>query len=135
MICFLMLNLGNPSFSTSPVSGSVSGPRLRNHETALSLEDAATMSGRPSPSKSADTAQRAPMAWLVTMVRRVSVRRSERYSLVGVGGRGVTVELAIVGIIAVVLIVDSIVIVNLLSRLMPPMDGARGLRRPIIYIF
>ena len=70
-----MLNFGNPPFNTNPVSGSYCGPSLRNHETALSLDEAATMSGRPSLSKSAETAQRAPMAWLVTIVRRVEVRR------------------------------------------------------------
>eukprot|EP00957_Ditylum_brightwellii_P147267 11213967-Ditylum_brightwellii.AAC.1 len=53
----------NTSLSSS------SKPSLRNHETALSFELALTMSSRPSPSRSAATAHRAPMAWFVTTTR------------------------------------------------------------------
>ena len=42
-----------------------------DHATVLSVEEAERRSLRPSPSKSAATAQRAPFASLVTMTRRV----------------------------------------------------------------
>jgi hypothetical protein len=62
VICFLMEK------ETKPVLGFT--PIFLNQDTALSFELALTRSARPSPSKSAATAQRAPMACCVTTTRR-----------------------------------------------------------------
>ena len=65
LILFLILNL------TCPVVSSI--PKFLYHETALSFEEAVTRSSRPSESKSAETAERAPIASIVTIVRESGV--------------------------------------------------------------
>ena len=62
VICFLMEKEIKPVLGLTPI--------FLNQDTALSFELALTRSARPSPSKSAATAQRAPMACCVTTTRR-----------------------------------------------------------------
>ena len=89
-IGFLMENVGSPEQVSDDVSRNESCraistvfflpvvsslPRFLYQLTALSLLDALTRSIRPSESKSAATAHRAPIAWFVTTVRTSVVRR------------------------------------------------------------
>eukprot|EP00967_Tisochrysis_lutea_P029454 scaffold34454_cov35-Tisochrysis_lutea.AAC.1 len=70
VICCLIEKRGRPVPESTP--------RLRNQLTALSFELAETRSTRPSPSKSAPTTQRAPIACCVTRTTSGSIVSSVR---------------------------------------------------------